>query len=230
MHSDTPAGQKARSNLEERWSGKTTSITDEVYFFGASDFGLFSENLCIAHQTEQPGSIFGDMNVIFAGDPAQLPPPHASALYDWTLVNCYSTQSLNALNENTKHDVEGISAWHQVDKCVMLTKIMWQKDKSFQDVLCHLQFGNFSENDFLYLQPFIVANRAIEVNQKLLSLENWIKDPDTASPLICYTNAVRDAHNMKASESFAKMTGQDFHIYYSTDSHGKGKKQVYTSE
>ena len=165
------------------------------------------------------------MNVLFAGDPAQLPPPRATSLYDQNLVKCYLTQNLNALNENIKHDVEGLCARHQVDKCVMLTQIMRQKEKAFQDILSRLRFGNCSEADFAYLQPFIAANCSDKVNHHLLSLQNWIDDPDHASPLICYTNAVRDAHNMKASQAFAKMTRQEFHVYHSTDSKGKGKNK-----
>jgi hypothetical protein len=99
-------------------------ITDEIYFLGASDNGLLSENLKIARHIIDDSLVYGGLNVVFAGDAAQLPPPKATPLFDHVLLKCYESNDMNGLNEITKHNVEGLVAWRQVDLCVVLKKIM----------------------------------------------------------------------------------------------------------
>ncbi|KAF9064002.1 hypothetical protein BDP27DRAFT_1157837, partial [Rhodocollybia butyracea] len=74
--------------------------------------------------TEHP---FGRLNIVTCGDPAQLPPPGASPLFDHELVRCYNSNNLNALNQTTQYKVRGIQAWHQINHVVVLTEIMRQK-------------------------------------------------------------------------------------------------------
>ena len=56
-------------------------------------------------------------------------------------------------------------------------------------------------------------------------MKNWITDCAHASPIICYTNLVRDAHDIKAAKSFARAANYSFHFYYSIDTCGHGSKK-----
>ena len=225
MCADNKQGQTLRSNLEQRFNGCTAMITDEIYFLGADDNALLSQNLCIARHVNDDASVYGNLNVLFAGDPAQLPPPMATSLYDHTLVKCYESKSLNGLNEKTKHNVEGIIIWHQVNTCVMLKTIMRQKDPIFQALLGRLRYGLCTMDDYIFLKSFIIMNRDPETNNQLLNITCWITNRSFASPLICYTNIVRDAHNVKAAEAFARATGYSFHLYYALDTVGNGRNR-----
>jgi hypothetical protein len=139
-------------------------ITDEIYFLGADDNALLSQNLCIAHHVNDDASVYGNLNVLFASDPAQLPPPMATSLYDHTLVKCYESKSLNGLNEKTKHTVEGIMIWRQVNTCVVLKTIMHQKDPIFQALLGHLCYGLCTMDDYIFHKSFIIMNWQSETN------------------------------------------------------------------
>ena len=96
LHADGHQDEMLCSNLEEHFQGITIMITDEIYFLGASDIGLLSENLKIARHIIS--SVFGNLNVIFAGDAAQLPPSKAVSLFDHTLLQCYESNDMNGLN------------------------------------------------------------------------------------------------------------------------------------
>ena len=217
MLADTPNGEKNRTGLEQRWQGITTLICDEIYFLSLSDFAHLSENLQIAKEVTNPDTILGNMNVLFAGDPAQLPPPNADALFNHKIVQAWKKPTANATNENDCHKLQGLVTWRQVTCCVMLTKLMCQKEPIFQELLTRLRYGVCTERDYEFLQQFLIKNRPDEINRKLLSIDKWIYDPLNASPLICYTNAMRDAHNLRCAEAFAKATHQEYHLYHSVD-------------
>ena len=138
LHVDGHQCKMLCSNLEESFQGTTIMITDEIYFLGAADVGLLSKNLKIACHIMDDSSVFGNINVVFAGDAAQLPPPKAVSLFDHTLLQCYESNDMNGLNEMTKHNVEGIVAQRQVNLCVVLKQIMRQKDPVFQNLLNQL--------------------------------------------------------------------------------------------
>ena len=74
------------SNLEECFQGTTIMITNEIYFLGAADIGLLSENLKMAHHIMDDYSVFENINVVFAGDAAPLPPPKAVSLFSSHIV------------------------------------------------------------------------------------------------------------------------------------------------
>ncbi|KAJ3870790.1 hypothetical protein F5051DRAFT_298833, partial [Lentinula edodes] len=99
---------------------------------------------------------FGRLNLVTCGDPAQLPPPGASPLFDRELVNCYRSDNLNALNEKTQYKVKGIQAWHQVDNVVVLTEIMRQKgDDVLIDLLSRLRTGTCTIQDKELLDHYV---------------------------------------------------------------------------
>ena len=103
MHAAMPSGETVCTNLEQRWRGYTGFICDEINFLGLANIGYMSENIKIATQIYEDSGVFGNLTVIFAGDPAQLPPPKAKPLYDhYTLTYYKKTSDLNALSTKTK--------------------------------------------------------------------------------------------------------------------------------
>ena len=150
-----------------------------------------SEIIKTAMQTHEDRSVFGNLNILFAGHPAQLPPPKSRPLYDHCTLACYKgTSDLNGLNTQIKCNVEGLVVWHQVDKCIMLEKIMHQKDPLFQSLLGHLCYGVCTQEDFAFLNKFVIKNCNAEKNNDLLNVKHWMDNPDFSCPLIRYTNAV----------------------------------------
>ena len=225
MYSSGKNGETCRTKLEERWTSTTAHISDEIYFLRVLDFALMSENLRLAKHVIEEDGIFGNLDVLFAEDPAQLGPPNATSLYDHKLAKVHTTTKLNGLNENHKRSVEGMVAWSQVDVCVVLKLLMRQKDPIFQALLTCLCVGVCTEEDYIFLQQFLIKNRSSEVNCNKLSITKWIDDPTNASPLICFTNRVRDEHNMRSTKAFAEATNQPFHLYHSFDYTSKGRKK-----
>ncbi|KAJ3793503.1 hypothetical protein GGU11DRAFT_646533, partial [Lentinula aff. detonsa] len=101
---------------------------------------------------------FGKLNFVTCGDPAQLPPPGSSPLYDRDLVNCFRSGKLNALNESTQYKVKGIYAWHQVNDVVILTEIMRQKgDNLLIDILGRLRHGTCTIADKAILDSYVLG-------------------------------------------------------------------------
>ncbi|KAF5361235.1 hypothetical protein D9757_013225 [Collybiopsis confluens] len=226
MRANTAGGQKVRSELERRLGPLKTLVVDEIYFIDPKDMSLLSEYCSLAKGiTEHP---FGKLNFVSCGDPAQLPPPGSSPLFDRDLVNCYTSGKLNALNETTQYKVKGILAWHQVNDVVILTEIMRQKgDNTLIDILSRLRVGTCTESDKAILDKYVLnSEECLPETTALVDITRWITDPKFACPLITYTNAARDAHNFEAAKAFARATGQSFYIYHSKDTRGRGKKKL----
>lgn len=89
----------------------------------------------------------GSLNMVFAGDPAQLPPPKNSSLFDHELVKD-AEKKLNAGNEKAVTELGGVLVWRSISDCVVLSKIMRQSDSHFQSLLNRLRFGLCSEDDY----------------------------------------------------------------------------------
>jgi len=110
--------------------------------------------------------------------------------------------------------------------CIVLKQIMHQKDPLFQQLLNCLCYELCSQAHYDFLQSYIICNCSADTNQSKLNMNVWITDRCNASPLIYYTNAVCDAHNIKAAHAFVHLSGYDFHFYYSTDTCGQGCNKI----
>jgi hypothetical protein len=225
MKADTPGGRKIRDALEERFSLLRTLVIDEIYFLGPKDISILSEYCGIAKGiTEYP---FGRLNIAASGDPCQLPPPNAAPLFDRELVRCYETDKLNALNSSTQYKVKGIQAWHQVNRVVVLTEIMRQKgDDVLLDILSRLRVGTCTQGDKDILDKYVLSSDSCsDETRSLTEITHWVTDPSHACPLITYTNAARDAHNYECAKAFATATKQEFLLYHSSDTRGRGNNK-----
>ena len=121
----TSATQLAQ--VKSRLQGVDYVFMDEVSMLCCRDMYLISAQL--ARINNNPQSPFSGLNVIFAGDFAQLPPAigqENASLYSRTI----------AINPKSLYDQEaamGKALWHQVTTVVILWKNMRQKNESPED-------------------------------------------------------------------------------------------------
>ncbi|KAJ3846650.1 hypothetical protein EV368DRAFT_25879, partial [Lentinula lateritia] len=146
---------------------------------------------------------FGGINIIFAGDFAQLGPVREQRLFSY----------IDTRRATTMHGQEivfGKLLWLTVNTVVLLTKVMRQtgiENKPFVDLLSHLRTGSCTQSDYDLLNTRVLGNVQ----------PNW-SDPQWAStPTIVSSNRVKDLINERATEAFAKRTGQPLYWYHSSD-------------
>ncbi|KAF8122154.1 hypothetical protein EV363DRAFT_1140523, partial [Boletus edulis] len=107
------------------------------------------EALCIAKGNDMP---FGGINIIFAGDFAQLPPVGQRSLYS-------RTRSRRVSNPGVQADLFGRLLWLSVGVVVLLTHIVRQsgsENAAFVDLL-----GRLRDDQWLNA-PFIVPSNDVK--------------------------------------------------------------------
>jgi len=198
---------KTKRDLSAMWEGVDYLFVDEVSMIGCEMMHKISRAL-----TEAKGSTtaFGGINVIFAGDFAQLPP-----IGDTRLYKDINTTSLSASATNrAQGKVLGRLLWLSVETVVILHESMRQAgvgNTDFVDLLGRLRDGVCNEDDYELL-----SGRKLN--------ETTIPGGDGRwgfSPVIVTNNATRDAINCRAAEAFAEQTGSELHWYHAIDTHRK---------
>ncbi|PPR06558.1 hypothetical protein CVT24_001578 [Panaeolus cyanescens] len=172
---------------------------------GCKTLKKISESLEIAKGSS---SHFGGINIIFAGDFAQLPP-----VGDTRLSAFVDTSSSLACSKSGRDKIDGRMLWLSVNSAVILTQSMRQTGPENEDLialLSRLREGKCNEYDFNILQERLVPRATVDWGQ-------W-RD----APVIVCDNAQKDALNERAAQTYASRTNQDLHYYYAQDSH-RGK-------
>lgn len=104
--------------VQERLRGVDYIFLDEVSMVSCAAMYSISAKLALA--LGEPNEAFGGMNMIFAGDFAQLPPVCANALYcPESAVSC-ATSARATIND--KKNSIGKLIWRQVTTAVILEK------------------------------------------------------------------------------------------------------------
>ena len=181
---------------------------DEVSMLSCRDLYRISAQLArIYNCYDRP---FGGVNMIFAGDFGQLPPPIGGervALYS-RFVGLHST-SLKAQEE-----AMGRALWHQVTSVVILRQNMRQisnsdDDDKFRRALSNMRYKACNEDDINFLKSKITSS---------LPGRTSISDPQfTQVSIITARNNVKDEINRLGCIKYAKMTGQSLTDFYSQD-------------
>ena len=159
------------------WEGVDFLFIDEVSMIGCKLLHHISEALIQAKGNSSP---FGGINIIFAGDFAQLPPvgeTHLSANIDTSQIATQSTSHQSDI-------VYGKALWQLVDHVIILNESMCQtgpENITFVDLLTCLCEGHCTQNDYDILSNRVLQN--IEVD--------WDTWADT--PIIVTDNAQKDA-------------------------------------
>ena len=191
---------KSRRDLITKCEGVDFLLVDEVSVVGRKLLVTIHEALCIAKGNDLP---FGDVNIIFAGDFAQLPPVGQRSLYS-------QTKGHNISNPNVQADVFGRLLWLSVDVVVLLTQSMRQSgdaNKGFVELLGRLRVGKCNDNDYRLLQ-----SRLLSTVQPSWANEDWLD-----APIIVMGNEAKDALNEGATLAFTRRSGCPVHWYKATD-------------
>ena len=190
---------KTHRDLIAMWDGVDYLFVDEVSMLGCKLLLKISEALNDAKQNELP---FGGINIIFAGDFAQLPPVGDTRLF--ARIKTHDVQTTQG-NQN----IFGKLLWLSVKTIVILTEVMRQQgsvNDEFVALLNRLRDGKCTLDDYS-----ILNSRRLHAG----SDGDW-----SDVPIIVSNNDCKDALNIKAAINFATKTNKALHWYYADDSRG----------
>ncbi|KAF8815885.1 hypothetical protein BYT27DRAFT_7078712, partial [Phlegmacium glaucopus] len=171
------------------------------------------------NNTEDP---FGGLNMIFAGDFAQLPPAigqeHAS-LYSRTVGS--NPQSLQS-----QESAIGKALWHQITTVVILRQNMRQKtqtpdDERLRDALSNMRYKACTPDDIAFLRSRISS----EIEGRSSVNEKQFRNVSVITTL----NLPKDVINDLGSQRFSAETGQELIHFYSEDTISSIDSQVKKS-
>ncbi|KAF7791124.1 hypothetical protein EIP86_002135 [Pleurotus ostreatoroseus] len=153
---------------------------------------------------------FGGINVVFAGDFAQLPPVGKCRLF-----GSFDTQASSGGTElKRQYAILGKLLWLSVDTVVMLHEQMRQAGSSnvrFVELLQRLRHGRCTEADYE-----ILSTRVLGASEHARCDTLWAD-----APVIAFDNATKDALNVRAVSALARATGQTLQWYYANDRHNR---------
>ena len=206
-----------QSDLVSMWQGVDFLFIDEFSMIGCGLLYEISHALSVAKENIAP---FGGINMIFAGDFAQLPPVGYKRLYSQTFSSNKSKD--NRVRSTSEKDVIGKLLWLSVRKVVILKEV-WrqkadptqisstgiQKTTEFVDLLSRLREGRCTDEDYRLLSSRVITN----------VVPNWNSPEWVDTPMIVCQNETKDVLNNAAAIAFAKRTGHELHWYYAIDRH-----------
>jgi hypothetical protein len=184
---------------------------DEVSMLSSWNMFRISKRLEVAlNVTDFP---FGNMNMIFAGDFAQLPPAvggDSVSLYSHTIGSSSATLTLRGQQATL-----GKLLWHQIDTVVMLRKNMRQsgmsiKDLAFRKALENMRYKACTHEDIVLLKNMI--------SSRIPGKPSFADKPFRDVSIITTWNKQKDAINAEGSYRFAKEQGQKLKDFFSEDS------------
>jgi hypothetical protein len=200
---------RTNRDLVTMWEGVEYLIIDEVSMVGCQ---LMYD---ISHALSKAKSMntlpFGGVNVIFAGDFAQLPPVAEMKLY--SEFRRSKNKGGTTLSEKNAF---GKLLWLSVQTVVILHEIKRQngeENRPFVELLSRLRRGECTRDDYTTLQ-----SRLMTVNRP-----DWTDNALRRAPVLVTENAIKDKLNEKGARAFASHTGQELYWYYAKDCRG-GRK------
>ncbi len=156
---------------------------------------------------------FGGLNMIFAGDFAQLPPVGGTSLYSgYVGTQCMTPDDQKA--------AIGKALWHQVTTVVILRENMRQKSQTPEDAalrtaLVNMRYGACTPADMQFLRSRIAGRRPEQPKVSARDFRNVA--------IICGVHTQKDMINQLGCQRFADETGQKLTNFYSVDKWGKGE-------
>jgi hypothetical protein len=203
--------ERSASNLSQvrnRLIGVNYIFLDEVSMLSCHDLYRISCQLSLAlNILDQP---FGGINMLFAGDFAQLPPVvggENSALYSQKV-------GLIATYQRAQEEAMGKALWHQVTTVIILRKNMRQQQQTkedimFQTALENMRYKACTSKDINFLQTRISSCLPGEPSICDFNFRN--------ASIITALNVHKDEINKLGAERFAAETGQQLTYFYSDD-------------
>jgi len=198
--------------VKSRLDGVDYIFLDEVSMVACHEFYKISAQISKARNVADIP--FGGINMIFAGDFAQLPPVGGQSLYKETVgTSVDASQSLHG-----QQSAIGKALWHQVTTVVILRQNMRQKTQSVEDAklrraLENMRYAACTAEDIQFLRSRIAGKRKDQPH---------LADKDVRNvSIITAFNAPKDRINQLGSERFANETGQKLTHFYSVDRFGE---------
>jgi len=203
--SEESVSSRSLVQIKDRLLGVSYIFIDEVSMMSCQDlYKISARRAKTFHNTEDP---FGGINIIFAGDFAQLPPAMNNApLYSAMVKNRVDSSMTIKGQENAI----GKALWLQVTEVVILRKNMRQKSQTEEDAklrkcLENMRYSACTEEDIEFLNS-LVAGRGTErkkINQEKFRNVSVITAQDTLNDL--------------GAKRFALETDQTLHEFHSID-------------
>jgi hypothetical protein len=196
------------SQVRSRLLGVDYVFLDEVSMLSARD--LYKISARLARALNRPEVQFGGMNMIFAGDFAQLPPAIGGER-----VSLYSrTIGATGTDQKSQEEAIGKALWHQVSNVVILRQNMRQKTQTPEDAklrtaLENMRYKMCTLEDIEFLRSCISANlpgRGSVCDESFRNVS-----------IITSLNVHKDAINNLGAIRFANETGQSLTHFYSED-------------
>jgi hypothetical protein len=197
------------AKVKSKLQGVDYIFIDEISMVDLASLYKISAQLCRVMGKQD--KLFGGLNIIVAGDFAQLAPPGmgSKSLYNGSVGTNIST----ATNPSGQKNVLGKVLWHHFTTVVLLRQNMRQnrssrEDDKFRIMLGNLRYKSCTNEDLNYLQSRTVT----QTNQNHLLTEDF-KDV----PIITGRNVQRDKINLLCSEKYISEQGSECHNFYSVD-------------
>jgi len=196
------------SQIRSRLVGVQYIFLDEVSMLSCREMYLISARL--ARVLNNPDTPFGGMNMIFAGDFAQLPPAiggeHA-LLYSRTVRQ-------NPTSLYDQQAVIGKALWHQVTSVVILRQNMRQraksvKDAQFREVLSNMRYKVCTTTDIAFLRSQVSCNLPNRPSINDARFQNI--------SIITCLNSLKDEINRLGALRFAQESNQNLVDFFSID-------------
>jgi hypothetical protein len=209
------------ANVKGRLEGADYIFLDEVSMLSCHDMYKISSRLAKAMNVYDVP--YGGLNMIFAGDFAQLPPVGGAPLYSGTV----GTQINSALTLHAQESAIGKALWHQVNTVVILRENMRQNTQSSADsqlrtALVNMRYGKCTPDDIKFLRSRIAGRQPGQPNVASSNFRNV--------PIICGLHSQKDQINYLGCQRFASDTNQKLINFYSIDKWGKERDSVSKSK
>ena len=200
------------AQVKARLDGVDYIFQDEVSMLACHE--MYKESAQMAKATGVFDQPFGGINMIFAGDFAQLPPVGGASLYS----DVVKTQLHAGLKPAQQEAVIGKALWHQVTTVVILRENMRQvsqtaEDAALRTALVNMRYGKCTPGDIHFLRTRQAGTRPGQPNVAAKEFRNVA--------IICGRHTQKDQINLLGSERFAKDTGQKLTNFFSVDKWGK---------
>jgi hypothetical protein len=218
-------------DVQERLEGVDYIFIDEISMIACHELYAISSQL--SKVTNEHSMPFGGINIILAGDFAQLPPISGSPLYS----NVVSKTQNKTMSKRDQESTIGKILWHQITTVVILIQNMRQTnlseaDQKFRTALSNMRYAACTESDLEFLKTLHINNKKTD---KRLTNPNFRN-----VSVITSLNTQKDQINELGSIRFAKETGQQLTFFFSVDKLGnaglerrkrgsKGSKKISAS-
>jgi hypothetical protein len=199
------------AQVRSRLDGVDYIFLDEVSMMSCYELYKISAQLAKARNSMDVP--FGGINMIFAGDFAQLMPVQGQALYNGNV----GTSVDASMSERGQQSAIGKALWHQVTTVVILRKNMRQNTQSVEDAklrtaLENMRYATCTADDIKFLRSRVAGRRPEQPKLADKCFRNV--------SIITALNSQKDRINELGSARFATDTGQTLTDFYSVDTLG----------